>query len=149
MYTRGELRENSQMIWSMRIGWLVCGAMLFAGGCKKKEEAGAEGSAGSAGSGGIAPAATIAPKPTPTPLVPPPKPMNNDADAAAVRGCCAALRKAADSEKSPVTKGMYSSSASVCDTQAANVKSGSISRGAAISSIRGSMRGKTLPAGCN
>jgi hypothetical protein len=122
--------------------------LALLGGCSKKEEAAPTETTPSASAPVVA-ATPSAPPPSaiPTPP-PPPKPVNNEGDASAMRACCAALRKAADAEKNPATKGKYTSSASVCDAHVNNVKNGTLSRSSALGSIRASLGGKPLPGGC-
>ncbi len=131
---------------SMSLGCLGLGAALLVG-CGKKEEAASDGSAGAAATAAAGAAATA--KPTTPVATVAPKPVNNDGDAAAVRGCCAALRSAADAEKEGAAKSKLSSAAGICDGYVSAVKGGSMPRGSAISSLRAAAGGKPLPGACN
>ena len=137
----------------MTNGRMIFGALLVAfvlvGGCKKKED-----DASGAGGAGDTPAnatatATTPPVATPTPVPTVTAPVSHDADAAAVRGCCAALRSTGASQKVPADKSKYDASAASCDGIASLVKTGTTARGAAFTSIRAALHGQSLPAGCN
>lgn len=138
----------------MKIAMFLVGLGVSASllGCGKKDDSTAAPGEGSAPPppSATTPAATTTAAPIPVPTVTtPPKPVTNDADASAIRSCCAALRSAAGSEKSPSNKAKLESTASVCDAQVEAVRRGSVSRSSAIASVRASSGGKGLPGGCN
>jgi hypothetical protein len=122
---------------------IAVGALLSTSACKKKED-----EAPPAGAGGAA-VANKPPTPVATVTHAPPNPANNEADAAAVRNCCSALRSAAGSQKSPADKSKFESAAASCDGIAVLVKNGTSQRSAAMGSVRAALRGETPPAACN
>ncbi len=134
-------------------------ATLLGGCCKKKEEAPTGDAVPPPASAtamttttATAPVTTTVPVPT---LVPPPtatvapKPVDNAADAGAIRSCCAAIRRAAGSEKSPSDKAKLNATAGACDSQVGNVQRGTVTRASALTVIRANNGGKPLPSGCN
>lgn len=116
---------------------------IVAVGCGKKE--GDEAAAAPAAGGQAATA-----KPTVVPTVTTTStPVVHEADAAAIRACCAALRSEAAKQASPGDKSKYEAAAASCDGIAGVVKSGGTTRASAMGSVRAALRGGALPAGCN
>jgi hypothetical protein len=83
----------------------------------------------------------------PSAVQPAAKPMDHSAEAAAVKACCAALRKEAEGA-SGAAKGSYEGAAKSCDSIADLVKKGVTQKGAGLTQIRAALRGGSLPAGC-
>ena len=137
----------------MKIGTFLIGLGMGAAlleGCKKKEDSEA-GDATPTAATSMA-TATAAPTPTPIPVPTPtvaPKPVSNDGDSAAIRACCASMRRLADSEANPSNKAKLNMAAGSCDAQVDRVRTGVVSRSGALSSIRANNGGKPLPSNCN
>lgn len=117
---------------------------IVALGCGKKESEDASAAPGAAGAGGAAakPTTTVTATTTATPVV-------HEADAAAIRGCCASLRSEAAKQSSPSDKSKYEAAAASCDGIATVVRNGGTTRASAMGSVRAALRGASLPAGCN
>ncbi|MCC6646161.1 MAG: hypothetical protein IT374_11385 [Polyangiaceae bacterium] len=113
---------------------------IVAVGCGKKDSADPS---AAAAAGQAATAKPVTPVATHT------APVSHDADAAAIRGCCASLRSEAAKQTSPADKSKYEAAAATCDGIAGVVKSGGATRAGALGSVRAALRGGALPAGCN
>ncbi len=137
-----EVRAMTLTIRRSILAVTVLGLIAF--GCKKGEESGSGDAAGTPAS--AATPATAKPTVTTTVTAPP---VNHDADAAALRGCCAALRSSAASQTSPAEKSKYESAAASCDGIVELVRKGTSSRGSAVGQVRAALRGGTLPGACN
>jgi hypothetical protein len=131
---------------------LACAA---ATGCKQKSKEEPEPTA--APSASVAPAATAEAPPPAETIPPPPTPPSIPAAASAkggggsgesIKACCAALHKEADGAP-PDKKANLQSVAGTCDAINKLVTAGTTKKAAALTSLRASMRGAPLPAGCN
>ena len=113
------------------------------------------------------PSATVAPPPTvaaptpppvesiPPPVQPTPPPPAAPAPAGStaakkaapesVKACCAALRKESETA---ADKGLYTTAANTCDAIDKLVAAGTTKKAAALTSLRASLKGGKLPAGC-
>lgn len=76
-------------------------------------------------------------------------PVNHDADANAIRNCCAALRSEAAKQTNPGEKSKYEAAAASCEGIVGVVKSGASTRSSALGSVRAALRGGALPGACN
>jgi hypothetical protein len=111
------------------------------------------------------PSVTAAPTPTPTAPAPPPvesipppvQPTPPPAPAPAsstaakkaapesIKACCAALRKESETA---ADKSLYTTAANTCDAIDKLVAAGTTKKAAALTSLRASLKGGKLPAGC-
>jgi hypothetical protein len=124
------------------------GVLLATSGCGKKSDADSSAAAASA-SASAAAAATTMPTVTATATTTAPiRPATADADSAAIRNCCAAIRSASSSAKA-TDKPKFDGAAAACEGIAVGVKNGSSTRAGAIGAIRASLKGEPLPAACN
>lgn len=131
------------MLIAIRRSLLVVSVLgLFAFGCGKKDESAATDSGGTAASA----TTNATAKPTTTTTTPP---VNHDADVAALRACCSALRSSAASQTSPAEKSKFESAAASCDGIVDVVRRGASTRASALGQIRAALRGGTLPGACN
>ena len=86
-------------------------------------------------------------QPTPPPTPPPPAGSTAAKKAApeSVKACCAALRKESETA---TDKGLYTTAANTCDAIDKLVAAGTTKKAAALTSLRASLKGGKLPAGC-
>jgi hypothetical protein len=134
---------------------LACAGIVVAG-CKQKSKE--EADPGPAASASAPPPATAEAPPQPEAIPPPPAPPGAVAPAAgsakgggsgeSLKTCCAALHKQADSA-TPDKKSNLQQTANACDAISKLVAAGTTKKASALSSLRASMRGGALPAGCN
>jgi hypothetical protein len=132
----------------------VVSAGIMTTGCKQKSKEEPEPTVTPSAS--AAAAATPEAPPPAEAIPPPPTPPSVPAAAGSAKGgsgeslktCCAALHKEADGA-TPDKKANLQSVAGTCDAISKLVASGTTKKAAALTSLRASMRGAPLPAGCN
>ncbi|MFO0662127.1 MAG: hypothetical protein U0165_20185 [Polyangiaceae bacterium] len=137
---------------------LVLGVSIIGVGCGGSDEkAAAEAAAASASasaaaaaaaaSAAAAAAASAAAKPTATATATATTNPQAQADAASIKACCVALAGEAGKAKPPHA-GKYQSAAAACNGIAEKVQSGATKKADALSAVRASAAGETLPAAC-
>ena len=129
-------------------------------GCKQQSREESDPAPAATPSATVAPPPTVAtPTPPPVESIPPPvqptpppaapAPAGSTAAKKAapesVKTCCAALRKESETA---ADKGLYTTAANTCDAIDKLVAAGTTKKAAALTSLRASLKGGKLPAGC-
>lgn len=133
------------MILVRSVGLMVLGTALLAVGCGKKEEAAPEAAPSASAAAVAKPPATPTPVATVTATA---VKVDTTADANAVAACCAAL-KSEEGKASPGDKPKYTNAAAVCSGLVDSIKRGQSSRSSVMGTLRGQMKGGSLPGACN
>lgn len=136
---------------------LALGAFVLSSACKKQEEpepipvtAGSAPTVVAADSAAAAAASAAAAATATTVVVPPPPPATTTVKKGEnIDACCSALAAVERSGRDPKTKSKFRQASAICPGISALVKDGKTQRSSALTQVRASLVGVTVPSECN
>lgn len=135
---------------------LALGAFVLSSACKKQEEpepipvtAGSAPTVVAADSAAAAAASAAAAATATTVVVPPPPPTTTVKKGENIDACCSALAAVERSGRDPKTKSKFRQASAICPGISALVKDGKTQRSSALTQVRASLVGVSVPSECN